>query len=135
MTVVMRILKRQKIKWGCNRGESGMTMLEALVSIGILGGVVITMVLAMSGGALAVAENSQEVSVQNLARTQMEYIKSCPYIIGATSYAAVDMPEGFSISVGVSSVPGTGTNIQKVTANISRDGNFLMAVTDYKVNR
>jgi type II secretory pathway pseudopilin PulG len=132
---MMRIIKRRITKPGRDPGESGMTMLEALVSIGILGGVVITMILAMSGGAMAVTENNQEVSVQNLARTQMEYIKSCPYDVGATSYPAVDVPEGYSISVGVTSVPSTGANIQKVTANISRNGELLMAVTDYKVNR
>lgn len=112
-----------------------MTMLEALVSVGILGGVVITMILAMSSGALAVNENNEEVSIQNLARTQMEYIKSCSYVVGATSYPAVAVPESYSISVGVTSMPGTDTDIQKVTANISRNGIFIMAVTDYKVNR
>jgi len=93
------------------------------------------MVLAMSGGVLAVSENGQEVAAQELARTQMEYIKSYTYNPGATTYPTVNVPEGYSISIGVNTVPNTNTDIQKVTANISRNGAVIMAVTDYKVNR
>ena len=65
----------------------------------------------------------------------MEYIKGCPYDSGATTYPAVDTTDNYSISVGVTSVPDTDANIQKVTANISRNGQLLMTVEDYKVNR
>jgi type II secretory pathway pseudopilin PulG len=118
-----------------NRGESGMSMVEALVSIGILGGVVITMVFAMSGGALTVRENGQETTVQNLARNQMEYIKEYPYNPSATTYPTIAVPPEYSIVVSVTSVPDANSNIQKVTANISRNSELLMTVSDYKGNR
>ncbi len=127
----MGLLK--KLTW--KGGESGVTLLEALVTIGILGGCVLTLIFAMSGGALAVKENGQETTLQNLARTQMEYVKSCSYNATATTYPTISVPNTYSISVKVTSVPGTNTNIQKVTANVSRDGIVLMTVTDYKVNR
>ena len=132
---MMRIFKGflKKLSWHC--GESGMTLLEALVAIGILGGCVLTMILAMSSGALAVRENGQEVTVQNLARSQMEYIKNYAYSSNATTYPKISVPAGYSISVKVTAVPSTNTNIQKVTANVSRNGTVLMTVTDYKVNR
>jgi type II secretory pathway pseudopilin PulG len=129
--IFKKLLK--KISW--KYGEKGMTMLEGLVAIGILGGVVITMVFAMSSGALATNENGQELTVQNLARNQMEYIKTCPYTVNATTYPKINTPPGYSISVAVTAVPGRDTNIQNVTANISREGRFLMSVTDYKVKR
>jgi len=116
-------------------GEKGMTMLEGLISIGILGGVLMTMIFAMSGGALSVRENGQELTVQNLARNQMEYIKNYPYSANATTYPKIPVPSGYSISVGVKAVPGQGNTIQKVTANISRDSVLLMTISDYKVNR
>jgi type II secretory pathway pseudopilin PulG len=118
-----------------SRGERGIALVEALVAIAILGGGVLTMILAMSGGALAVRENDQEVTAQSLARTQMEYVKNYPYDSGATTYPAVSAPTGYSISIGVTPVPGAGTDIQKVTANINRDGTVIMTVEDYKVNR
>jgi type II secretory pathway pseudopilin PulG len=112
-----------------------MSLLEALVAIAMLGGIIVVMVFAMSGGILAVGENAEEVSAQELARSQMEYIKSCVYDPDATTYPTVDMPNDYGISVGVENVPYTNTDIQKVTANISRGGDLVMTVTDYKVNR
>jgi type II secretory pathway pseudopilin PulG len=132
---MMRVFKGFLKKLSRNRGESGMTLLEALVAIGILGGCVLTMIFAMSSGALAVRENGQEVTVQNLARSQMEYIKNYAYSANATTYPKISVPAGYSISVKVTAVPGLNTNIQKVTANVSRNGALLMTVQDYKVKR
>ena len=131
MKFFTRLLKMKPWK----SGEKGMTMLEGLVAIGILGGVLMTMIFAMSGGALAVKENGQELTVQNLARNQMEYIKSYPYTVNATTYPKISAPPGYSISVGVKTVPNTNNNIQKVTANISRNSVLLMTISDYKVKR
>ncbi|OGN94635.1 MAG: hypothetical protein A2Y89_05355 [Chloroflexi bacterium RBG_13_51_18] len=112
-----------------------MSLLEVLVCIAILGGVLITMVFGMSGGALTVRENDQEAAVQNLARNQMEYIKNLAYVPGATTYPAISTPPEYSITVVVTTVPDTNTDIQKVTANITRSGVPLMTISDYKVNR
>lgn len=117
------------------RGERGVTLVEAIVAIAILGGGVLTLVLTMSGGALAVRENDQQSIAQGLARTQLEYVKNCPYNAGATAYPAVSAPDGYSIAVRVSTVPGANNNIQKITANITRDGVVILTAADYKVNR
>jgi type II secretory pathway pseudopilin PulG len=117
------------------RGEGGITLVESLVAIAILGGGVLTMILAMSGGALAVGENDHEVTAQSLARTQLEYTKNYAYNPGATTYPTISAPAGYSISVGVAPVPNTNTDIQKITANISLNGAVIMTVADYKVKR
>jgi type II secretory pathway pseudopilin PulG len=116
-----------------NRSERGVTLVESIVAIAILGGGVLTLVLTMSGGALAVRENDQQAIAQGLARTQMEYVKNYPYNPGATTYPAVSVPDGYGIAVGV--VPGGGADIQKITANVTRDGAVIMTTEDYKVNR
>lgn len=131
----MKISKKWPGRIYSRWGESGIALVEALVAIAILGGGVLTMILAMSGGALAVRENGHEVTAQSLARTQMEYVKNCPYDPDAITYPAVAAPADYGISVGVTQVPGAGADIQKVTANITRDGTVIMAIQDYKVKR
>jgi type II secretory pathway pseudopilin PulG len=117
------------------RGETGVTLVESLVAIALLGGVVLTLVLTMSGGALAVRENDRQVTAQGLARTQLEYVKSYPYDAGATTYPTVSAPGGYGITVGVSAVPGGDNDIQKITATITHDGAVILTAEEYKVNR
>ena len=117
------------------RDEEGLTLVESLIAVAIVGVALVAFAVALSTGSIAVWESDQEVTVQSLARTQMEYIKGYPYDPDATTYPTVNATDNYSISVAVTSVPDTDTNIQKVTANISRDGQVLLTVEDYKVNR
>lgn len=117
------------------KDEKGLSLVESIVAMAIVGVVVVAFAVAMSSGVIAVRENDQEVAVQSLARTQLEYIKGYPYVPEATTYPSVNTTDNYSISVAVTAVPDTDANIQKVTANISRDGHLLLTVEDYKVNR
>lgn len=117
------------------KNEKGITLAESAVTVAIAGVVLVAFAVALSTGTIAVGESDQQVAMQSLARTQMEYIKGYPYDSGATTYPTVDTTDNYSISVAVTSVPDTDSNIQKVTANISRNGQVLLTVEDYKVNR
>jgi type II secretory pathway pseudopilin PulG len=118
-------------------GERGISLVESLVTIAIISVTLTAFAVALSTGSLAVNENGEEVVTQSLARSQMEYIKGYPYDPDATTYPVVNAPNGYSISVSVDPIadPAADTNIQKVTANISRDGQVLMTIQDYKVQR
>jgi Tfp pilus assembly protein PilV len=129
----MRICK--KIISKLSGSQRGITLVEAAVSVLLLGGGVLTMILTMSGGALAVQVNDEEVTAQALARSQMEYIKELPYSPLALTYPKIDAPDGYSISVSVAAVPGANADIQKVTAAIARAGKTVFTIQDYKVNR
>ena len=117
------------------RGEEGFSLVESLVAVAIMGTAVVTLVIALATGSIAISENDREVVVQSLARSQLEYTKGYTYDPDATTYPTVTAPAGYSVSVAVSSVPDADTDIQKITANISRDGTLIMTVEDYKVNR
>ncbi len=117
------------------KNEKGLTLVESLVTVAIVGVVVGAFAVALSTGSLAVRESDQEVTAQGLAQTQMEYTKGYPYDPDATTYPTVNATDNYSISVAVAPVPETDNNIQKVTATISRDGQVLLTVEDYKVNR
>ena len=132
---VVRIIKQWlgKVKVRV-QDQKGLALPESIVAVAIIGVGVVAFVSALSAGSIAVREGGQEVVAQRLARTQLEYIKSCPY---DTSYSKVDEPEGYTISGGVDSIPEAegDTDIQKITVTILRDGDSIMTVEDYKVNR
>lgn len=118
-----------------HRDEKGVALVESLVAVAILGTTVVTLIISLATGSIAIRETDEEVVVQSLARTQLEYIKGYTYDPDATTYPTVSTPPGYTIVVGVSSTPDADPDIQKVTANISREGNLILTIEDYKVNR
>jgi Tfp pilus assembly protein PilV len=128
---------RQRLARVKNRAQDqrGLGLVETLVAVAILGTSVVAFVVALSAGSIALWEQDKEVVVQSLAQTQLEYTKSYAYDAEATTYPAVDTPEGYTISVGVASVPDTDDDIQKITVTIYRESENIMTVEDYKVNR
>lgn len=131
----MKRFLAQIIDKSLNRDERGTSLVESLFAIAILGGGILTLVLAMSSGALATQAHDEQAVAQSLAYTQLEYIKDCTYDTEATTYPAVSAPDGYGINVGVAPVPDAGDEIQKITANVTRDGAVVLTVEDYKVNR
>jgi len=117
------------------QGERGLGIVESLAAVAILGAAVVAFIIALSTGSLAVREVDQETIAQSLVRTQLEYIKGYPYDPAATTYPTVEAPEDYTISVDVSPIPDTDTDIQKITVTISRDREEILNVADYKVNR
>jgi len=115
--------------------QRGLGLVESLVAVAILGTAVTAFVVALSAGSIAVREQEEQVVAQGLAQTQLEYVKSCSYDTEATTYPAVDTPEGYAISVAVSNVPDTDADIQKITVTISSEAEDILAVENYKVNR
>jgi type II secretory pathway pseudopilin PulG len=115
--------------------QTGLGLVETLVAIAILGTSVVAFVVALAAGSIAVAEQDEAVVAQSLVQTQLEYIKSCTYNPEATTYPTVDAPEGYTISVGVTSIPDTDADIQKITVTVSRESATIITVADYKVNR
>jgi Tfp pilus assembly protein PilV len=115
--------------------QRGLGLVETLVSVAILGTSVVAFVAALSAGSIAVGEQDEEVVAQGLVRSQLEYTKSYTYDPNASTYPTIATPASYSLAVVVSSVPGTDTNIQKITATVSRDGEDILTVSDYKVDR
>ncbi|MBU2608021.1 MAG: hypothetical protein KKF26_01745 [Chloroflexi bacterium] len=114
------------------RGEMGFGLVDAVIAVAVAGTAVVAFVAALSTGSLAVNELDEQTVAQRLAVSQLEEIKISSY---DTSYSLVDTPSGYSISVGVSSTPDADVNIQKITVTISRDGEGIFTVANYKVNR
>jgi prepilin-type N-terminal cleavage/methylation domain-containing protein len=115
--------------------QRGFGLAETLVAVAILGTAVVAFVVSLSAGSLAVNEEDKETVAQTLAQTQIEYTKNYAYNPAAVTYPAVTAPTGYSITIGVSVVTGTDSNIQKITVIVLKAGASLLLVSDYKVNR
>lgn len=130
--VIRKWLERIKV---LVHDQRGLGLVESLVAVAILGIAAVGFAVALSSGTIAVREGEQEVIAQGLAQTQLEYTKSYSYDSQVTTYPTVAAPEGYTVSVEVNSIPDTDTDIQKITVTISRNGEEILKVEDYKVNR
>jgi type II secretory pathway pseudopilin PulG len=123
--MIKRIINRQP----------GLGLVETLVAVAILGIAVVAFVIALSVGSTAVGAQDEATATQGLAQSQLEYVKSQPYDPGAVTYPALATPPGYDLTVAVAYVPGADADIQKITVTVLRDGDNVLTVSDYKVNR
>lgn len=115
--------------------QSGFGLAETLVAVAILGTAVVSFVVSLSTGSLAVNEQDREAGAQNLAQTQMEYTKNYTFNPAAATYPTVAAPAGYTVNVSVGPVAGTDANMQKITVNVLQNGASVFLISDYKVNR
>lgn len=153
----VEMLKRLTKKIVFTTGEQrGVTLLETLIALALLGIFGVAFLAAISTSSITMANVEKKVTIENLARAQMEYIKnieSCPYInyiygppdtppdyqtldeLDPTDPYAIAIPTGYSINVTAVALHQPDGGIQKVTTTILREGESLLVVEGYKVNR
>jgi prepilin-type N-terminal cleavage/methylation domain-containing protein len=124
--------------------EKGLTLIEVLVALGILSAVAVVILLGMSTSSKAVMVSQERVAVDNLAKSELEYIKSLPY--DATSiplvYAvdpAITVPQGYNIAVAAQRLDpkgdgfGNDDGMQRITINITHNEEPAFTLVGYKV--
>ena len=116
-------------------GQEGVGLVETLVAVAILGVTLVVLLAAISTGSTGVATTEERVTAENLARSQLEYTKSQPYSTAPASYATVTPPAGYAVSADATSIPEGDSSVQKITVTVARDGDTLLTVEDYKVDR
>jgi type II secretory pathway pseudopilin PulG len=116
-------------------GQEGVGLVEVLVAVAILGITLVVLLSAISTGSVGVTTTEERVTAENLARSQLEYNKSLAYLTPPASYVTVTPPAGYGISAEAASISGGDSYIQKITVTITRDGETLVTVEDFKVDR
>jgi Tfp pilus assembly protein PilV len=110
--------------------ERGTGLVEILVTMAIAAIALTAFLLALSMGSFGVNTVRERVTAENLARTQLEIIKSSSYITGATPIAytsqyAIATPPGYVIGVDVSywySHPTNSTFTTTAACDCDMDG-------------
>jgi prepilin-type N-terminal cleavage/methylation domain-containing protein len=123
--------------------QSGMSLIETVIALAILGIVGAAMFTALSGSTRSVITSDERTTAESLARTEMEWIKQQVFddtvddgdAIG--TYSVVTGPTGYSFSpnpvIGndVTGKPG----IQKITFTIVHNGKNVLTLEGYKGSR
>jgi len=118
-------------------GEHGFSLVDAMISVFILGVVVAAFSLALSTGAAGAGEADQQGIAQGIAMSQLEYVKSLVYVSGSGSYPSISVPFGWAVTAVRSAITEAygNTDVQRVTVTVTRGGATILTLEDYKVNR
>ena len=129
----------QKIM-GLNRRELGITFLETVIALAILGVVSVSFLNGLTSASKSVFIVDEKTTAESLAQSQMEWIKNASYSYNATSYSAAPIPDGkdylqYSSVVSAEPVHTPDDGLQKITVSIQRSGKGVYFLQGYKVDR
>ena len=129
----------QKIM-GLNRRELGITFLETVIALAILGAVSVSFLNGLTSASKSVFIVDKKTTAEIIAQSQMEWVKNASYSYNATSYSAVPIPDGkdylqYSSVVSAEPVHTPDDGIQKITVSIQRSGESVYFLQGYKVDR
>jgi prepilin-type N-terminal cleavage/methylation domain-containing protein len=117
--------------------EAGLTLIEVLIALVILGLVGGVFASALTMSSKLIMTTQEMVAVDSLARDQMEDTKNQPYTEEATSYPQISIPsdltgQGYSMSVLAEPLSTPDDGIQRITVTVIRNGESLFTFVDYK---
>jgi len=126
------------------KGESGFSLIEVVIALGILALVAVIFLVAMSTSSRATIISQERVTSDSLAKSEMEYIKSLEYDATSNplSYPVdpgIDIPTGYAINVSAQRLnpDADGTEdddgLQQITVTITNNGVTVSTLTGYKV--
>ncbi|MGC9399081.1 MAG: type IV pilus modification PilV family protein [Anaerolineae bacterium] len=112
-------------------GERGDSLLELLIAIAIISLALVVFITSLSTGALGVGYNARRTRALTLATSQLEAVKAAAYDAGG-AYATIAAPDGYTILLDTAVI---STGLQQVTATVLYNGDVLVSISNYKVNR
>jgi len=129
-----------KVKKTFQGNSKGVSLIEALVALGLLGIIAVAFLVGMATASKAMIIADERATAESLARSQMEYVKNLDYDYNdLQSYEQVDEPSpthpGYFISVVADSLHDTDKGIQMIKVTVSHGGEGVITLEDYKVDR
>ena len=143
-------------------GQKGLTLIEVLIAIAILGMIAVPFLTALSTSSRGIIIADERTTAESLVRSEMEYIKNSPYNSTGFSYQIPATPDnpppwdesrtalddyytdaGYSVNVtGVpinsttgAALPSGDKNIQNITVKVYHGDKLVLTTSTYKVNR
>jgi len=120
--------------------ESGMTLIETLVALAILGAVSVSFLNGMTAASESTFIADEQTTAENLARNQMERVRTADYVYGATEYPPAPMPGSkdyinYSAVITAEPLNNPDDGIQKITVAIKHFDKTIFKLESYKGQR
>ena len=148
---IRRLLRQKSIVAPCFRvvgrlkgSETGVTLIETLVALALIGIISVAFLSGLATAAKATFIADERATAESLVRSQIEYVQSQGYIDydepDHEEYAEVETPDNSNYDVEIDAIPidpetGQAQGIQKITVTVKRDGESVLTVDAYKVDR
>jgi len=120
--------------------ESGMTLIETVVALAILGTIVVTFLSGLITTSKAAFIFDEQATAESLARSQMEWAQNADYVYDAVQYSPTSIPSGkdyinYSATITAESLNNPDDGIQKITVTVKHFGEIVTKLQSYKVDR
>ena len=136
----MRLFKAKRRPGKFTDRESGISLVEALVALAIMGVISVSFLSGMTASSESTFVADEQTTAESLARSQMEKVKTAEYIYGATGYPPEPMPDSpdyinYSAEITAEPLNNPDDGIQKITVAIKRFDNLIFKLESYKGHR
>ena len=131
---ISRILKK------FTAGESGTTLIEAVVALAVLGTIGVTFLSGLATTSKAAFISDEQATAESLAQSQMEWVKNAGYSYNATGYTAAPVPAGkdylnYTATIAAEPLHNPDDGIQRLTITVKRADETVTKLEGYKVDR
>lgn len=116
--------------------QAGFGLVESLLAVAILGSTVFMLLNGLSAGAISVGILQEDITAENLGRTQLEFTKSLPFNAAPFSYQSItEVPKGYSVTADAVPVSSRDGNVQRLIITVYRGVRTVYVLEGFKVNR
>lgn len=120
--------------------ERGVSLIETVIALAIIGLVAVLFLSGVGVVSRTSGITDQKSTADSLEASQMEWVRSVPYVYGATQYATAAMPTGkdyayYTVTISAASLRTPDDGIQKITVTTKYNGLTMDRLEGYKVDR
>lgn len=117
------------------KNEKGYMLVEVIMSIALMSLIGASVLSGLSTACRSLVAADEHTAARNLAESQLQDIRKQDF---AATYTPIPVPSeyaGFATSVATSGLTARDGNLQRITVSVSRDGNEVLVMEGYRVNR